>query len=187
MAGEQERILRTLVSQADLDEVGRAVSGDADLRGLLRHVEGDGVQLVSPADAVLLPRRVADEVVAAVEAALDNVRQHAGDDAQAWVLLDDAGDEVAVTIRDSGRGVPAGRLDEAVTQGRLGVSSSILGRLADLGGTATVGSGPGGGTTVELRIPHRRAARLTSRHHGRQPDVRADSGVGARTQGRGTS
>jgi signal transduction histidine kinase len=187
MAGEQERILRTLVSQADLAEVGRAVTGDADLRGLLRHVEGAGVQLVSPADAVLLPRRVADEVVAAVEAALDNVRQHAGDDARAWVLLDDAGDEVAVTIRDSGRGVPAGRLDEAVTQGRLGVSSSILGRLADLGGTATVASGPGGGTTVELRIPHRRVARLTSRHHGRQPEVRTASDAGVRTQGRGAS
>lgn len=187
MAGEQERILRTLVSMADLEEVGRAISGDADLRGLLRHVEGEGVQLVSPADAVLLPRRVADEVVAAVEAALDNVRQHAGDDARAWVLLDDAGDEVAVTIRDSGRGVPAGRLDEAVTQGRLGVSSSILGRLADLGGTATVASGPGGGTTVELRIPHPRVARLTSRHHGRQPEVRAASDAGVRTQGRGAS
>jgi signal transduction histidine kinase len=187
MAGEQERILRTLVSQADLEAVGRAVSGDADLRGLLRHVEGEGVQLVPPADAVLLPRRVADEVVAAVEAALDNVRRHAGDDARAWVLLDDAGDEVAVTIRDSGRGVPAGRLDEAVSQGRLGVSSSILGRLADLGGTATVASGPGGGTTVELRIPHRRAARLPSRHRGRQPDVHAASDAGARAQGRGAS
>ncbi len=187
MAGEQERILRTLVSQTDLAEVGRAVSGDTDLRGLLRHVEGEGVQLVSPADAVLLPRRVADEVVAAVEAALDNVRQHAGDAAHAWVLLDDAGDEVAVTIRDSGQGVASGRLEEAVAQGRLGVSSSILGRLTDLGGTATVTSGPAGGTTVEMRIPNRRTARLTSRHHGRRPDRDADTSADARTQGRGAS
>src|SRR6476661_5228086 len=127
MAGEQERILRAL----------------------LRHVEGEGVQLVSPADPVLLPRRVADELVAAVEAALDNVRQHAGGDAQAWVLVDADDDEVAVTVRDSGAGVPPGRLEEAADQGRLGVSSSILGRLADLGGSATVTSGPAGGTTVE--------------------------------------
>ncbi|MFC7594274.1 MacS family sensor histidine kinase [Terrabacter sp. GCM10028922] len=159
MAGEQERILRTLVSQTDLAEVSRAVSGDADLRGLLRHVEGEDVQLVSPADPVVLPRRVADEVVAAVEAALDNVRQHAGEDARAWVLLDDDGDEIAVTIRDSGRGLAAGRLEEAVGQGRLGVSSSIRGRAADLGGTATITSGANGGTTVELRIPNRRTAR----------------------------
>lgn len=157
MAGEQERILRTLVSQTDLAEVGRAVSGDADLRALLRHVEGEGVQLVSPADPVLLPRRVADELVAAVEAALDNVRQHAGTEARAWVLVDADDDEVAVTVRDSGAGVPPGRLEEAADQGRLGVSSSILGRLADLGGTATVTSGPTGGTTVEMRVPHHRA------------------------------
>ena len=172
MAGEQETILRTLVSQTDLAEVGRAVSGDADLRVLLRHVERAGVQLVAPADAVLLPRRVADEVVAAVEAALDNVRQHAGESARAWVLLDDDGKDVAVTIRDSGRGVPAGRLDEAVGQGRLGVSSSIRGRLADLGGSASITSGPAGGTTVELRIPNRRTNRRPTRHHGDEPDTR---------------
>lgn len=172
MAGEQETILRTLVSQTDLAEVGRAVSGDADLRVLLRHVERAGVQLVAPADAVLLPRRVADEVVAAVEAALDNVRQHAGESARAWVLLDDDGKDVAVTIRDSGRGVPAGRLEEAVGQGRLGVSSSIRGRLADLGGSASITSGPAGGTTVELRIPNRRTNRRPTRHHGDEPDTR---------------
>ncbi|NUO35032.1 MAG: histidine kinase [Dermatophilaceae bacterium] len=172
MAGEQERILRTLVSQSDLAEVGRAVSGDADLRVLLRHVECAGVQLVAPADPVRLPRRVADEVVAAVEAALDNVRQHAGESARAWVLLDDDGKDVAVTIRDSGRGVPAGRLDEAVGQGRLGVSSSIRGRLADLGGSASITSGPAGGTTVELRIPKPRTNRRPTRHHGDEPGTR---------------
>ncbi|NUO91119.1 MAG: histidine kinase [Dermatophilaceae bacterium] len=172
MAGEQERILRTLVSQSDLAEVGRAVSGDADLRVLLRHVERAGVQLVAPADPVRLPRRVADEVVAAVEAALDNVRQHAGESARAWVLLDDDGKDVAVTIRDSGRGVPAGRLDEAVGQGRLGVSSSIRGRLADLGGSASITSGPAGGTTVELRIPKPRTNRRPTRHHGDEPGTR---------------
>ncbi|MCU1536676.1 MAG: putative signal transduction histidine kinase [Humibacillus sp.] len=156
MAAEQERILRTLVSGSDLAEVDFAVSGEADLRGMLAHVETHDIALVAPADPVLLPRRVADEVVAAVEAAVDNVRKHAGDGARAWVLLDDDGDGVQVTIRDSGVGVRDGRLDEAVGQGRLGVSSSIRGRLADLGGTASVTSGAQGGTTVELRVPHAR-------------------------------
>jgi len=179
MAGEQERILRTLVSQTDLAEVGRAVSGETDLRALLRHVEGHGVQLVSPADPVLLPRRAADELVAAVEAALDNVRQHAGSDARAWVLLDDTLEEVAVTVRDSGRGVAPGRLEEAVGQGRLGVSSSILGRLADLGGTAAVTPGPAGGTTVEMHLPKHPRARQADPRGGHHPD--------ARTHARGAS
>jgi signal transduction histidine kinase len=173
MAGEQERILRTLVSQTDLAAVGRAVSGEADLRTLLRHVETDDVQLVSPADAVLLPRRVADEVVAAVEAALDNVRKHAGDGARTWVLLDDDGRDVAVTIRDSGRGLSQARLEEAVDQGRLGVSSSIKGRLADLGGRAAITSGPAGGTTVELRVP-RAPTHPSHRPDRPDPDGRRD-------------
>ena len=163
MAGEQERILRTLVSQTDLTEVDRVVTGDADLRTLLRHIEADDVQLVAPADPILLPRRVADEVVAAVEAALDNVRKHAGDGARAWVLLDDEGSGIGVTIRDSGQGVPKGRLEEAVGQGRLGVSSSIRARLTDLGGSATITSGPAGGTTVELRVPRSDPGRGTGR------------------------
>ena len=156
MAAEQERILRTLVSGSDLSEVDFAVSGDADLRGLLAHVETHDIALVAPADPVLLPRRIADEVVAAVEAAVDNIRKHAGDGARAWVLLDDDGAGVQVTIRDSGVGVRDGRLEEAVGQGRLGVSSSNRARLADLGGTASVTSGAAGGTTVELRVPHER-------------------------------
>ncbi|MEO6998050.1 MAG: DUF5931 domain-containing protein [Terracoccus sp.] len=153
MAGEQERILRTLVSQNDLDVVDQAVAGDADLRAALRHIEGQQVQLVAPAAPIMLPRRVADEMVAAVEAALDNVRKHAGEAARTWVLLDDDGKGVSVTIRDSGQGLSEGRLEEAATQGRLGVSSSIRGRLQDLGGSARISSGPTGGTTVELRLP----------------------------------
>ncbi|EWS99976.1 histidine kinase [Intrasporangium oryzae NRRL B-24470] len=156
MAGEQERILRALVSEPDLAEVERAIGGETDLRSSLRHVASESVQLVTPADPIRLTHRVADELVSAVEAALDNVHRHAGDGARAWVLLDDDGAAVTVTVRDSGRGVPTGRLEEAAAEGRLGVASSIRGRLADLGGTAQVTAGPGGGTTVELRLPAKR-------------------------------
>ena len=81
------------------------------------------------------------------------MRKHAGESARTWVLLDDDGKGVSVTIRDSGQGLAEGRLEEAATQGRLGVASSIRGRLQDLGGSARISSAPGGGTTVELRLP----------------------------------
>jgi signal transduction histidine kinase len=156
MAGEQERILRALVSSADLDALSRAVTGPADLRSLLGHLDDDRVHLVAPGHPILLDRRVADELAAAVEAAVDNVRRHAGDTAQAWVLLDDDGTRVRVTVRDSGRGLQEGRLQRAAAEGRLGVSASIVGRLADLGGDARVESSPAGGTTVHLSLPRTR-------------------------------
>lgn len=156
MAAEQERILRALVSSPDVADLGQAVVGPADLRSLLAHIEDDRVQLVTPAQPVSLDRHAADELVAAIEAALDNVRRHAGPGARAWVLLDDDGSNVVVTVRDSGEGLPQGRLEQAAAEGRLGVSSSIVGRLTDLGGAATVTSGPGSGTTVRMSLPRAR-------------------------------
>ncbi len=85
-----------------------------------------------------------------MRACLDNVACHVGADAQAWVLLEDLGAQVVVTVRDEGPGIPAGRLDEAESQGRLGVSQSIRGRVADLGGTALLVTAPGKGTEWEL-------------------------------------
>jgi signal transduction histidine kinase len=44
-------------------------------------------------------------------------------------------------------------LEAARTEGRLGVSESICGRIADLGGTAVLHTGPGDGTEWELSVP----------------------------------
>jgi signal transduction histidine kinase len=81
------------------------------------------------------------------------VRQHGGATAKAWVLVDDEGQAVSVTVRDDGPGIPAGRLAEAAAEGRLGVSHAIVGRIRDLGGSADICSPPGGGTEVRLRVP----------------------------------
>lgn len=155
MAGEQEQRLRALVSGVSIDELEATVGGPVDLRHFLRQAAAGSADLIAPADPVYLSRRPANEMVAAVEAALDNVRKHAGPDAQAWVLIDDAGDDIVVTVRDNGVGVSEDRITAASSRGRLGVSSSIRGRLEELGGSARYLYGPGGGTTVEMWVPKR--------------------------------
>ncbi len=106
----------------------------------------------TPGAPVELPTPVAAELVAAVRACLDNVAVHVGRDASAWVLLEDTAAQVTVTVRDEGPGIPSDRLAEADADGRLGVSQSIRGRLAELGGTASLETGSFG-TEWELVVP----------------------------------
>ncbi|GAA2189070.1 hypothetical protein GCM10009848_32540 [Micromonospora lupini] len=77
--------------------------------------------------------------------------RHAG--GRAWVLIEDEGETVTVSIRDEGPGIPDGRLVEAAAQGRLGVAQSIRGRVTDLGGTVRILSTADAGTEIELTVP----------------------------------
>ncbi|MFJ9587160.1 MacS family sensor histidine kinase [Streptomyces acidicola] len=124
-----------------------------DLRALLAPYAGSRVTLSEPGAPVRLAPLTARELTAAVGAALDNVRRHAGESARAWILVEDEPDEVIVTVRDDGPGIPEGRLAQAEGEGRLGVALSIRGRLRDIGGTADLISVPGQGTEVELKVP----------------------------------
>jgi signal transduction histidine kinase len=133
-------------------------SGELDLSAILAHEASAEVSVITPADPVLLSERIAEETAAAVRAAIDNVKRHCGDAAKAWVLVDDEGTQVSVTIRDDGPGIPAGRLAAAAAEGRLGVCQSISGRIRDLGGSADIASTPGAGTEVRLRVPRPRVA-----------------------------
>ncbi|MEO6144037.1 MAG: DUF5931 domain-containing protein [Dermatophilaceae bacterium] len=152
MAADQERLLRALVSGVSAPQLDATVGGEVDLRLLLGRYADGTVNVIPPAEPVFMSRPIADELAAAVSAALDNVRRHAGSNAQAWVLIEDAGDEVTVTIRDNGVGVVAGRLAEAAESGRMGVANSIQGRMSDLGGTAVIESRPGAGMCLELTV-----------------------------------
>ncbi|WP_353950307.1 DUF5931 domain-containing protein [Knoellia sp. S7-12] len=159
LAAEQERTLRRLVSQ---DVTGSRLAGklDAaagevrrDLRLLLGAHEGERVSVSLPGGPVPFEDARASELDAAVVAALDNVNRHAGDDAKAWLLLEDHGDTVSVTVRDNGIGDEPAHLLSAASRGRLGVSQSIVGRVRDLGGTADVITRPGGGCRVVITVP----------------------------------
>ncbi len=153
LAAQQERHLRALASGMPLPELEATLDGPVDLRDELKVAATGTAVLVAPEEPVDVDPRVAEEIVAAVEAALDNVRRHAGPDARSWVLLDDLGSDIVVTVRDNGLGVSQEHIDAATARGRLGVSASILGRIEDLGGRARYLFGPGGGTTVEMWVP----------------------------------
>ena len=130
-------------------------------RGLDVHVRtavaGDGQATGTAAGP---PGRVAVPVVAAiaraVREALSNVARHAGT-GEAWVdmCLPAAGTShpdggwLTITVRDRGAGFDPG----LVGADRLGIERSIVERIADCGGTATVRSTPGNGTTVTMRVP----------------------------------
>jgi signal transduction histidine kinase len=152
LAAEQEQALRALMG-ASAEEV----AGEVDLRALLSAYASPVVTVSTPATPVVLAAARAREVAAAVAAALANVASHAGDDARAWVLLEQDDRTLVVSVRDDGRGFGPDRLAAARAEGRLGVASSIEGRVRDLGGTMTVESAPGAGTEIELRVPVREA------------------------------
>ncbi|MBH0778689.1 MacS family sensor histidine kinase [Nocardia bovistercoris] len=151
-AGEQEVALRVLISEQGVraDEGG----ADIDLRPLLTAHATPTVFVSTPGEAVPVGRSVATEVAAAVATALANVGLHAGSDAKAYVLLEDTGAELIVSVRDDGVGIERGRLEQAAAEGRMGVSRSIVGRIEALGGTAELlTEGAGEGVEWEFHIP----------------------------------
>ena len=144
LAGEQEQALRSLIRSQDTLSASPAerTGGTADLCAALDALSARSrTQVVLPAGAVMLPTRAVTELTAVVRACLDNVIRHVGEEAPAWVLVDDLGDRVEVSVRDEGPGIGDGRLEEAAASGRLGVVESIRGRIRDLGGTATLDTG----------------------------------------------
>jgi signal transduction histidine kinase len=149
LAAEQEQSLRAMVSTPP--EVASAT--EVDLRALLTTYSSSTVTVSAPGTPVLVTYARARELTEAVSAALANVATHAGERARAWVLLEDDGDEVVVSVRDDGVGLLPERLAEAAAEGRLGMAYSIQGRVRDLGGSVRVESAPGQGTELELRVP----------------------------------
>ncbi len=160
LAADQERALRRFVSGTGAPgdvpvDLHGADGAEVDLRvGVTAH-ERPGVTVSVPADPLLVDPQVARELDAALGAVLDNVVRHAGEGARAWVLLEGDTAGVELTVRDDGVGADPAALHAAAARGRMGVSSSIRGRVEDLGGSATWTTRPGAGCTVRITVPRR--------------------------------
>ena len=152
LAGEQEIALRALVQGQAVPLPGEQ-GGSADLLAALARLASRTVTVSGPAEPVPMPAAAVEELTAVVRACLDNVTRHVGEQAPAWVLVERLGDDVLVSVRDEGPGIAPGRLERARGEGRLGVSESVCGRMADLGGTATLVTAPGQGAEWELMLP----------------------------------
>jgi signal transduction histidine kinase len=148
LAGEQEAALRALIASGGPP----TADGEVDLRATLGGLAAANLSIALPPTPVWLPAQRAGELTAAVAAALENVQRHCPPGTPAWLLLEDEGGAITVTVRDDGPGIPPGRLEQAAAQGRLGVAQSIRGRLRALGGKATITTSPGAGTEIEMRV-----------------------------------
>lgn len=125
------------VTLAELAARLRALTGELDATAVFRAEVGSAV----------VPAESAEALVAAAHQALTNSVAHAGPGVRREVVLTVEGRRVSVVVRDDGRGFDLGRIPAR----RLGVTTSILGRMRTLpGGTATVDSAPGRGTVVML-------------------------------------
>ena len=89
-----------------------------------------------------------DELVRATVQCVENARRHSGARG-VEIVLGAEGGGVSVLVVDEGRGFDPDRLDEQ----RLGIRHSLMARLESVGGSATVWSSPGNGTSVLLRVP----------------------------------
>jgi signal transduction histidine kinase len=99
-------------------------------------VDGQLPELPMPTNVVLL--RTAQE-------ALSNVRKHAGA-SSASVVLDGSTGDVRLSLSDNGVGLPTDHNDGFGLRG-------MRSRLAQVGGELTLGTPPGGGLTVTVRVP----------------------------------
>lgn len=123
------------------NEIMRLVS-DFQWRGLTVQVTGAG------SGVYRLEDRVAEALLSALRAALENALRHSGASAADLVLAYDD-DTVTVMITDQGRGFdPA-----AVPDDRLGLRASIVERVEAVGGHVDIWSSPGSGASIVMRAP----------------------------------
>ncbi len=118
----------------------------------LQDTEGFTVKLEPGGFDQRLAGRAEKEIFSVVQEALGNIKKHARA-RHVWIILALDDGRLIVTVRDDGRGFDTTKKDP--TKGREG-SMGMLNmreRAQMLGGTLSIASAPGRGTTVTLSVP----------------------------------
>ena len=144
----------TLTRLAELDtepEEPASVSGHGLLRSLRKaclRLDPDLEVSTSGASAAPVAEPVAEAITTATIQAVENALQHA-EAARIKVVLKISNEtgSISVEVSDNGRGFRLSRVD----RNRIGIQTSIIGRMRAVGGRAEVSSELGRGTTVRLR------------------------------------
>ncbi len=100
-----------------------------------------------PDDRLIYAPRVDIALFRMVQESLNNIAKHA-QATRVDVILDDADDEIMLTIRDNGVGIPTAQ-SGVITHGLRGMRE----RAGYLGGSVRVSSSAGSGTTIAISIP----------------------------------
>jgi signal transduction histidine kinase len=88
----------------------------------------------------------------AVQEGLANVGRHAGANSAVVTLAEDDG-WIRVSVRDDGRGIPAGQeFEELERKGHMGLTG-MRERILALGGTVSIFTPPEGGAVLDVRLP----------------------------------
>jgi signal transduction histidine kinase len=147
---EMRRLVGAFRPAPDPDRDLAPPTGIGDLPALVERIRAAGlpVRLTIDGAPASLPASVDLSAYRIVQEALTNTLKHAGAGTEATVRLTLHPDHVDVRVTDDGAGPPA---DQSAAQGN-GLRG-IAERVDLLGGTLSLGPGPGGGFAMHARLP----------------------------------
>lgn len=96
----------------------------------------------------VLPFAIRHPLLMAVKEALQNVVKHAGA-SRVTISLQSKGHAIELDVTDDGKGIAGAESDPTDGDGL----ANMRGRLAEIGGSCTIGCSPAGGTRVTLLVP----------------------------------
>ncbi|MFO0775842.1 MAG: PAS domain-containing sensor histidine kinase [Nitrospiraceae bacterium] len=129
-----------------LDDLGLVAAIEWQCRDFERRTGIGCVLSVTAEDIVVEPPR-ATALFRVCQEALTNVMRHANASVVTVRLWEDDGD-IHLRIRDNGKGIPAGKIEDGQSFGLMGMQE----RMRALDGTLQIDSKPGEGTTILVRV-----------------------------------